>query len=103
MEDVIELIAETLDTSVEVVHASRRELEEVGLDPDDFVLYHHLGHNYPHVLSTCKLASLGWESTSVDVAMQRTVTEALESDRDADMFDPGRELEERFLAAIGDG
>lgn len=103
MEDVIQLIAETLDTSVEVVHASRRELEEVGLDPDDFVLYHHLGHNYPHVLSTCKLASLGWESTSVDVAMQRTVAEALESDRDGDMFDPGRELEERFLAAIGDG
>lgn len=101
MEDVIHLIAETLDTSVEVVHASHRELERVNLTPDDFVLYHHLGHDYPHVLSTCKIASLGWQSTPVDVAMERTVEEALASDRDGSMFDPGREREERFFESVG--
>jgi nucleoside-diphosphate-sugar epimerase len=100
MADVIELIAETLDTSVEVVHASRRELDRVGLTPDDFVLYHHLGSNYPHVLSTGKLGSLGFESTPVEAAMARTVEESLASDRDGSTFDPGREAEERFLASV---
>ncbi|WP_396612725.1 NAD-dependent epimerase/dehydratase family protein [Haloferax sp. S1W] len=102
MEDVIDLIAETLDTTVEVYHASRRELAEFDLDPDDFVLYHHLGSNYPHVLSTCKLSSLGWDSTPPDVAMERTVEESLTSDRDGSMFDPGREAEERFLEAVAE-
>ncbi|GGN94123.1 MULTISPECIES: NAD-dependent epimerase/dehydratase family protein [Haloarcula] len=102
MEDVVALVAETLDTSVEVVHASRRELEAVGLTPDDFVLYHHLGRNYPHVLSTCKLAALGWDSTPVEVAMERTVEDALASDRDGKAFDPGRAAEERFLDSIAE-
>lgn len=101
MEDVIELVAETLDTSVEVVHANRRELAQVGLEPDDFVLYHHIGHNYPHVLSTCKLASLGWESTPPEVAMERTVAESLASGRDGSAFDPGRDAEERLLEQLG--
>jgi nucleoside-diphosphate-sugar epimerase len=100
MEDVIDLIAETLDTSAEVVHASRRELERFDLTPDDFVLYHHIGQNYPHVLSTCKLSSLGWRSTPVEVAMERTVEESLASSRDGSAFDPGREAEERFLDAV---
>ncbi|MBX0324313.1 NAD-dependent epimerase/dehydratase family protein [Halomicroarcula sp. F13] len=102
MEDVVDLVAETLDTSVDVVHASRRELEAVGLTPDDFVLYHHLGHNYPHVLSTCKLAALGWESTPVEEAMERTVEDALASERDGSAFDPGRAAEERLLDAVAE-
>lgn len=97
LEDVIELIADTLETSVEVVHASRRELAQVDLTPDDFVLYHHIGHNYPHVLSTSKLSALGWHSTPPEVAMERTVEEALGSNRDGSTFDPGREAEERLL------
>ena len=100
LEDVIDLIAETLDTTVEVVHASRRELERFDLTPDDFVLYHHIGHNYPHVLATCKLSSLGWRSTPPAVAMERTVEESLASDRDGSAFDPGREAEERFLESV---
>jgi nucleoside-diphosphate-sugar epimerase len=103
LEDVIDLIAETLDTSVEVVHASRRDLDRFDLAPDDFVLYHHLGSDYPHVLSTCKLSSLGWRSTSPEVAMERTVAESLASDRDGSAFDPGREAEERVLAALDEG
>ena len=100
MEDVIDLIADALDTSVAVVHASERELAEAGLDPDDFVLYHHLGSRYPHVLDTCKLASLGWESTPVERATARTVEESLASGRDGSAFDPGRDAEERVLDAL---
>ena len=102
MEDVIELIAGALDTSVEVIHASERELAEVGLDPDDFVLYHHLGSRYPHVLDTCKLASLGWESTPVEQSIARTVEECIASSRDGSAFDPGRDAEERLLSAIAE-
>ena len=102
MEDVIDLIADELDTSVEVVHASDRELAAVGLDPDDFVLYHHLGSRYPHVLDTCKLASLGWESTPVEQSIARTVEECITSDRNGSAFDPGRDAEERLLSAIAE-
>lgn len=100
MEDVIDLIAEALDTSVTVVHASERELNAGGLNPDDFVLYHHLESRYPHVLDTCKLASLGWEATPVERSIERTVEECLVSGRDGSAFDPGREAEERFLETI---
>jgi nucleoside-diphosphate-sugar epimerase len=97
MEDVIGLIADALDATVTVVHASERELAAVGLDPDEFVLYHHLGSRYPHVLDTCKLASLGWGSTPVETSIARTVDEAVASGRDGSAFDPGREAEERLL------
>jgi len=101
MEDVVALIADALDTSVTVVHASERELASVGLDPDDFVLYHHLGSRYPHVLDTCKLASLGWESTPVERAIARTVEESVARGRDGSAFDPGRDVEEALLETIG--
>ena len=89
-----------LDTSVTVVYASERELATVGLDPDDFVLYHHLGSRYPHVLDTCKLASLGWQSTSVEQSIARTVEECVASGRSGSTFDPGRDVEEQILDTI---
>jgi len=55
----LELIADALDTDVEVVYASERELAEHGLAPDDFPLY----TPRPTLVSTGKLAALGWEST----------------------------------------
>jgi nucleoside-diphosphate-sugar epimerase len=100
IEDVIDVVADALGTSVQVVHASARELATVGLDPDDFVLYHHLGSRYPHVLDTCKLASLGWASTPVETSMARTVAESVASGRDGSAFDPGRDAEERLLDAL---
>lgn len=100
MEDVIELIADALDTTVTIVHASERELSDLGLDPDDFVLYHHPGTRYPHVLDTCKLASLGWDSTPVRDSIERTVFECIESGRQGSAFDPGRANEEAALAAL---
>jgi DNA-binding transcriptional LysR family regulator len=100
MEDVIDLIADALETSVEVVHASERELADVGLDPDEFVLYHHLGSRYPHVLDTCKLAGLEWKSTPVEQSIALTVEECIASGRDGSTFGPGRDAEERLLDAI---
>jgi nucleoside-diphosphate-sugar epimerase len=96
LEEMVELIADSLDTDVEVVHASERELDIGGLSLDDYVLY----RDYPHVLDTNKLAALGWESTAVDEAMQAAVDDHLGSDRDGSEHDPGRENEERVLGVL---
>ncbi|QZY00232.1 NAD-dependent epimerase/dehydratase family protein [Halobaculum rubrum] len=96
MEEMVDLIAEAADTDVEVVHAGGRELAAADLAADDFVLY----REYPHVLDTTKLAALGWESTPLAEAMERTVAEHRESDRDGSEHDPGREAEERVLGVL---
>ncbi|WP_256298626.1 NAD-dependent epimerase/dehydratase family protein [Haloarchaeobius salinus] len=96
LEEMVELIADSLDTDVEVVHASERELGIGDLSLDDYILY----RDYPHVLDTNKLAALGWESTPVDEAMQAAVDDHLESDRDGSEHDPGRENEERVLGVL---
>ncbi|WP_423745911.1 NAD-dependent epimerase/dehydratase family protein (plasmid) [Haladaptatus sp. SPP-AMP-3] len=96
MDEMLSLIADALDTDVELVHASDRELSTADLSTDDYILY----RDYPHVLDTNKLAALGWESTPLDVAMERTVEEHLESDRDGGEYDPGRENEKRVLGVL---
>ena len=93
LEETIETIADAADTTCQVVTASADALAAGGLTPDDFILY----RAYPHLLDTCSLASLGWESTPVDAAMERTVEEHRESDRDGSEWDPGREAEKRVL------
>jgi nucleoside-diphosphate-sugar epimerase len=97
IEEMVELIADALGTDVEVVHASERELSVADCSPEEFVLY----REYPHVLSTAKLASLGWSSTPVEEAMGRAVADHLASDRDGSEWDPGREREERLLEVLG--
>ncbi|WP_458185204.1 NAD-dependent epimerase/dehydratase family protein [Haladaptatus sp. NG-WS-4] len=96
MDEMVELFADAFDTSVELVHASDRELSTADLSMDDYVLY----RDYPHVLDTNKLAALGWESTPLEEAMARTVEEHVESDRDGSEHDPGREAEERVLGVL---
>ena len=96
LEELLTLVADAMDTDVEVVHAGERELAAGRLDPLDFVLY----REYPHVLDTNKLASLGWESTSLEEAMARTVEEHRSSDRDGAEYDPGRDAEERVLGVL---
>jgi hypothetical protein len=54
------------------------------------------------VLDTCKLASLGWQSTPVEQSIARTVKESLASGRDGRAFDPGRDAEERLLNAVAE-
>lgn len=73
----IELAAKTLDTDVEVVHASARELAQGGFSPMDFPLYLPV----PAVAASEKLAALGWTSTPLEETFARTIDEHLESDR----------------------
>jgi nucleoside-diphosphate-sugar epimerase len=96
LEEMVHLVADAMDTEVEVVHAGPRELTVADLEPSDFILY----REYPHVLDTNKLASLGWESTPLREAMARTVEEHRESGRDGSEHDPGRDAEERVLAVL---
>ncbi|WP_049971514.1 NAD-dependent epimerase/dehydratase family protein [Haladaptatus cibarius] len=96
MDEMLGLIADAFETDVELVHASDRELSTADLSVDDYILY----REYPHVLDTNKLASLGWESTPVEEAMERTVAEHLESDRDGSEYEPGREEEEKVLGVL---
>lgn len=91
--ELVEALATALDTEVEVVTANRRELQAGGLSVDDFVLY----REYPHVLETAKLASLGWSSTPVAEALEASVDDHLDSDRDGSDHDPGRDAETRVL------
>ncbi|WP_331232366.1 NAD-dependent epimerase/dehydratase family protein [Natronorarus salvus] len=100
LEDVIRLIADVFKTTIDVVHASRRELDQVGLEPTDFILYHHPMTGYPHVLDTCKVQTLGWESTRVEIAMERTVKERIDHIRDRGEHPPNRDAEERLLAEL---
>lgn len=100
LEDVIDSIADVLKTSVEVIHASRRELARVGLAPGDFILYHHPVTSYPHVLSTCKIQKLGWRSTPIDDAMARTVQERIDHIRTQHERSPNRDAEQRLLAEL---
>ncbi|WP_049901657.1 NAD-dependent epimerase/dehydratase family protein [Natrinema sp. J7-1] len=96
LEEMVELIGETLATEVEVVHAGPRELAAGDIDLEDYPLY----RSYPHVLSTAKLAALGWEATPLEEAMARSVDDHLESDRDGDGNGPDREAEERVLSIL---
>lgn len=86
IDTLLELADDELDTTVDLVHASERELEREGLSMMDF----------PHVLptpaiaSTAKLHALGWESTPLDDAMAWTIEEHHESDRDGSDAGPSR-------------
>ncbi len=93
LEEMVDLIADSLDTSVEIVHAGPRELAAGDLALDDYPMY----RTYPHVLSTAKLAALGWESTPLTEAMDRTVAAHLENDRGGVEKEPDRASEERVL------
>ena len=94
--ETVERAAAAMDREVEVVTAGPRELAAAGLEPTDFPLY----RDYPHVMSTAKLAGLGWESTPVEVALERTVEEHLETDRDGAEHGPDREAEARVLGVL---
>jgi 2'-hydroxyisoflavone reductase len=96
LDRMLDLIADALDTSVDRAYASPRELSIVGLEPGDFPLY----RSYPHLLDTTKIAALGYESTPLADAMQRTVDAHREHDRTASDDAPDRETEERLLDVL---
>ena len=91
--ETVETITDVAETDCEVVPACADALAAGELTPDEFVLY----REYPHLLDTCKLAALGWESTPVREAIARSVADHRRGDRDGSEWDPGREREERVL------
>ncbi|WP_254862432.1 NAD-dependent epimerase/dehydratase family protein [Halovivax gelatinilyticus] len=100
---MIELIDEALasvdpeyDPGVEIVTAGPRELAAADLEMDDFILY----RDPPHMLSTGKVARLGWESTPLSTAMERAVADHIESDRTGREHGPDRADEERVLGVL---
>ncbi|ELY94293.1 NAD-dependent epimerase/dehydratase [Natrialba chahannaoensis JCM 10990] len=95
-DEMVDLIADALETTVDIVHAGPRELAAGEIDPTDYPLY----REYPHVLSTAKLTALGWESTPLESAMEQSAEDHLESDRDGRAQGPDREAEERVLGIL---
>ena len=93
LEEYVELAADAMGTDVDVVTAGERALAAGDLSPLDFPLY----RAYPHVMSTGKLAALGWESTPLSTAMLTTAAEHRESDRDGSDVGPDRAATKRVL------
>jgi nucleoside-diphosphate-sugar epimerase len=94
--ETVEAVADALGADVEVVTAGPRELAAAGLELTDFPLY----RSYPHLLSTAKVAALGYESTPVGEAMERTVEDHVESERTGRGNGPAREDERRVLEVL---
>lgn len=90
-------IAGALRTSVTVVRASPREPSRHGLEPADFSLC----RPYPYVVSTAKLAALGWESTPFEhgIAAVEAHFEGGRGD-DGRAHGPDRDTEVDLLAAL---
>jgi len=96
LRETVELLADALETDVEVVTAGERELAAGELSPAEFPLY----RDPPHVLSTAKLAALGWESTPLSTAYERSVADHRDSDRTGRDRGPDREAERRVLDVL---
>jgi nucleoside-diphosphate-sugar epimerase len=78
---VVETIADALDRDVESVTVGGRELRRLSdgaLSPTAFPLYNPT----PHILSTEKLAALGWEPLSPAAAIERAVEWQGDPERD---------------------
>jgi len=89
LDERVRTIAGALDTEVDLVHASERELAPHDLTTFDFPLALPI----PVIADTDKLAALGWETTDTATAVARTVEEHLESDRTGRANGPDREVE----------
>jgi len=88
LSDIVETVAEALDTEVEIVTAGERELAAGGLEPTDLPLY----RERPHVLDTHRLRSLGWDPVPPERAIAETVeaspaTDVAEAERGPDRAD----------------
>jgi nucleoside-diphosphate-sugar epimerase len=96
LDRMLDVIADALGTSVGRAYASPRELSIVDLAPSDFPLY----RDYPHILDTTKVAELGYESTPLAEAMERTVDAHREHGLTGEDNGPDRETEERLLDVL---
>jgi 2'-hydroxyisoflavone reductase len=91
--DLLETTADVLDRDVEFVTAGPRELADGDLDPTEFPLY----NPNPHILSTEKLARLGWEPLTPTEAIELAVEGPVEPERDPS---PDRAATERLLDTL---
>ena len=91
----LELVAEGLDTDVEIVQTGPDDLAAAGVEPTDFPLY----TPQPELVATEKLAALGWESTDPAEAVATTARAHRESGRDGVENGPDRETEEAIVNA----
>jgi len=91
----LELVAEALDTEVEVVQTGPADLEAAGVEATDFPLY----TPEPAMVATEKLAALGWESTDPGEAVATTARAHREHGRDGVENGPDRETEEALIDA----
>ncbi len=94
--DQLEIIADTAQTTVDVICANERELATAGLSPSDFPLY----RAYPYVLSTNKLESIGWNATPPTESIGTTVRHHIEFDRDGSEPGPDRATESQVIEFI---
>jgi len=92
--EVVETVADLLGRDVELVTTSARELRAGGLELTDFPLY----NPDLHVLSTAKLARIGWEPLTYDEGFAAAVEGPVDPKRDPG---PSREAEQRVLDALG--
>jgi nucleoside-diphosphate-sugar epimerase len=95
----VDRAAAAADVEVDIVAAGRETLAAAGVDPTEFPLY----VPYPFVVDTEKLAALGWSSTSLPTAYDRTVTDHAASDRNGRENGPDRDAEMQVLDALDRG
>jgi 2'-hydroxyisoflavone reductase len=88
--DWINLLADSVDTTVELIEVGEHAFTAFDLDPSDFPLY----RASPHVLDTHKLESLGWEATPRSETVSATIESANPNSEDRG---PKRDAEERML------
>lgn len=91
----VELLADALETTVETVSVGARELSVSDLKPSDIPLH----REYPHVLDTHKLQSLGWTATPIPETVTTTVDHAGNADNAIEVG-PDRVEERRVLDTV---
>jgi 2'-hydroxyisoflavone reductase len=93
--EVIETIADVLDRDVELVTTSARELRAGDLELTDFPLY----NPDLHILSTEKLAALGWDPVPYEDAFEAAIEGPVDPERDPG---PERADEQRVIDKLLD-
>lgn len=91
----VKLIAAALETTVETIEVGTRELAVADLKPADFPLY----RDYPHVLDTHTLESLGWCASPIPRTITETITHVENTDDHTEQG-PDRDDERRVLESI---
>jgi len=95
----LELVAEWLDTEVEIVQTGPDDLAAAGVEATDFPLY----TPQPALAATEKLTALGWESTAPAEAVATTARAHREHGRNGVENGPDRETEASIIEAARGG